>query len=64
MAGEHLMPTYARQAVAFARGEGAWLTDTDGKRYLDAIAGIAVCNLGHAHPAVVEAVEEPWHGQP
>ncbi len=56
MAGEHLMPTYARQAVGFAQGEGAWLTDTDGKRYLDAIAGIAVCNLGHAHPGVTAAI--------
>lgn len=50
------MPTYARQAVTFERGEGAWLWDTDGKRYLDALAGIAVCNLGHAHPAVSEAL--------
>jgi len=58
MAGEHLMPTYARQAVAFAHGEGAWLTDTDGKRYLDAMAGIAVCNLGHAHPAVTRAIQQ------
>lgn len=52
----HIMPTYARQAVTFERGEGAWLWDTDGKRYLDALAGIAVCNLGHAHPAVSEAL--------
>lgn len=58
MAGEHLMPTYARQAVAFAKGEGSWLVDTDGKRYLDAIAGIAVCNLGHAHPAVTRAIQQ------
>lgn len=52
------MPTYARQAVTFERGEGAWLWDIDGKRYLDAIAGIAVCNLGHAHPAVHQALSE------
>lgn len=58
MVGEHLMPTYARQAVAFAQGEGAWLTDTEGKRYLDAMAGIAVCNLGHAHPAVTRAIQQ------
>jgi acetylornithine aminotransferase len=51
----HIMPTYARQAVTFERGEGAWLWDIDGKRYLDAIAGIAVCNLGHANPAVHQA---------
>lgn len=50
------MPTYARQAVTFERGEGAWLWDSNGKRYLDALAGIAVCNLGHAHPAVSEAL--------
>lgn len=56
MAGEHLMPTYARQPVAFASGEGCWLTDDAGHRYLDAIAGIAVCNLGHAHPAVTRAI--------
>ncbi|MFM8341713.1 MAG: acetylornithine transaminase [Methylomonas sp.] len=54
----HIMPTYARQAVTFERGEGAWLWDIDGKRYLDAIAGIAVCNLGHAHPAVHKALSE------
>ncbi|CAD6878618.1 Acetylornithine aminotransferase (EC 2.6.1.11) [Methylomonas albis] len=52
----HIMPTYARQSVTFARGEGAWLWDTDGRRYLDSVAGIAVCNLGHAHPAVYEAL--------
>lgn len=57
MAGEHLMPTYTRQAVGFVRGEGAWLVDEDGKRYLDAIAGIAVCNLGHAHPGVTRAIQ-------
>ena len=54
----HIMPTYARQAVTFERGEGAWLWDIDGKRYLDAIAGIAVCNLGHAHAAVHQALSE------
>lgn len=46
------MATYNRLPVAFARGEGAWVWDTDGKRYLDALSGIAVCGLGHAHPAV------------
>jgi len=50
------MSTYARQAVTFERGQGAWLWDVDGKQYLDAIAGIAVCNLGHAHPAVQQAL--------
>lgn len=53
-----LMPTYARQPIAFARGEGAWLWDTDGKRYLDTTAGIAVCGLGHAHPGVAAAIAD------
>ncbi|MGI8738466.1 MAG: aspartate aminotransferase family protein [Gammaproteobacteria bacterium] len=53
---EALMTTYARQPVCFARGEGVWLWDTQGKRYLDALAGIAVCGLGHAHPAVTQAI--------
>lgn len=52
----HVMPTYARLPVAFDHGEGVWLWDTDGNRYLDAIAGIAVCGLGHAHPAVTAAI--------
>lgn len=52
------MATYKRLPVTFARGEGVWLWDTDGKRYLDALAGIAVCGLGHAHPAVRDAICE------
>ncbi|MFZ2450420.1 MAG: aspartate aminotransferase family protein [Methylovulum miyakonense] len=54
----HIMPTYGRLAVTFERGEGAWLWDDQGKRYLDALSGIAVCNLGHAHPAVHQALCE------
>ncbi len=50
------MSTYARLPVTFARGEGAWLWDTAGKKYLDAFSGVAVCGLGHAHPAVAEAL--------
>ena len=50
------MATYGRLPVAFTRGEGAWLWDSDGKRYLDALAGIAVCGLGHAHPHVRDAL--------
>ncbi|SDY03689.1 acetylornithine aminotransferase [Allochromatium warmingii] len=50
------MATYNRLPVTFDRGEGVWLWDTDGRRYLDALAGIAVCGLGHAHPAVREAL--------
>jgi len=53
-----VMPTYARLPVMFDRGEGAWLWDTEGKRYLDAISGVAVCSLGHAHPAISRAVCE------
>ena len=52
----HLMDTYARQPVTFTRGEGAWLWDTDGKRYLDGLAGIAVNTLGHAHPRFTAAL--------
>ncbi|EGW53048.1 aspartate aminotransferase family protein [Candidatus Endoriftia persephonae] len=55
---DSLMATYARLPVTFERGEGAWLWDTDGRRYLDAVSGIAVCNLGHAHPAVRQALCE------
>ncbi len=51
-----LMNTYGTRALTFARGEGSWLFDTAGKRYLDAISGIAVCGLGHAHPAVAETL--------
>ena len=50
------MSTYSRLPVTFERGEGAWLWDTTGKKYLDAISGVAVCGLGHAHPAVAEAL--------
>lgn len=52
----HVMPTYARLPVTFERGEGAWLWDDQGKPYLDALSGIAVCSLGHAHPAVTAAI--------
>lgn len=50
------MQTYGRLPVTFERGSGAWLWDSDNNRYLDAVAGIAVCNLGHAHPAIHKAV--------
>lgn len=52
----HLMQTYGRLPVSFARGEGAWLWDTNGRKYLDALAGVAVCGLGHSHPAVTAAI--------
>ena len=52
----HLMNTYARQQVAFVRGEGAWLWDEAGNKYLDALAGIAVNTLGYAHPKFTKAL--------
>ena len=52
-----LIKNYGRMDVTFARGEGVWLWDDTGRRYLDALSGIAVCGLGHAHPAVARAVE-------
>ena len=54
----HVMNTYARLPVSFVRGEGAWLWDADGKRYLDGLAGIAVNTLGHAHPRFTAALTE------
>jgi acetylornithine/N-succinyldiaminopimelate aminotransferase len=53
-----LMETYQRLPVAFESGEGVWLLDREGNRYLDAISGIAVCSLGHAHPEVARAVAD------
>ena len=54
----HLMNTYGRQPVAFSHGEGVWVWDTEGKRYLDALAGIAVNTLGHAHPKLTKVLTE------
>ena len=51
-----VMPTYARIPVAFVRGEGSYVYDSNGKRYLDGLTGIAVCGLGHAHPKVADAI--------
>ncbi|GBU16003.1 MULTISPECIES: aspartate aminotransferase family protein [Methylobacterium] len=60
-----LLPTYARAPLSFERGEGAWLVASDGERYLDFGAGIAVNALGHAHPHLVAALTEQagklWH---
>ena len=53
-----VMPTYARLPVSFVRGEGTTLYDDAGKAYLDALTGIAVCGLGHAHPKVAAAIAE------
>jgi acetylornithine/N-succinyldiaminopimelate aminotransferase len=55
---EHLVPAYARQPVAFERGEGARLWDSAGEEYLDFQTGLAVTSLGHGHPAVVAAIRE------
>jgi acetylornithine/N-succinyldiaminopimelate aminotransferase len=60
-----ILPTYNRAPLSFERGEGAWLVEEGGSRYLDLGAGIAVNALGHAHPALVEALTEQagklWH---
>ncbi len=60
-----LLPTYARAPMTFVKGEGAWLTEADGRRFLDLGAGIAVNALGHAHPALVQALTDQagqlWH---
>jgi len=60
-----LVPNYARVPLAFERGEGSWLVTRRGERYLDFGSGIAVNNLGHAHPRLVEALkaqaEKLWH---
>ena len=64
-ASEIVMGTYARQDLVFARGEGVWLISESGERYLDFGSGVAVNNLGHAHPrlvaALAEQAEKLWH---
>ncbi len=52
----HLMPVFGRQQISFVRGQGSYLYTADGTEYLDALTGIAVCGLGHSHPAVTEAI--------
>ncbi len=56
--GANVMPTYKRYPIAFEHGEGVWLFDAEGNKYLDAISGIAVCPLGHAHPALSKALSD------
>lgn len=56
--GSNVMPTYGRQPIAFVRGEGCYLYDTEGKRYLDALAGVAVNALGHSHPGFTRAMTQ------
>lgn len=53
-----LLNTYKRLPVAFSHGEGVWLWDVEGNRYLDGLSGIGVNALGHAHPALVNAISE------
>ncbi len=53
-----LLPTYSRQPVSFVRGQGVWLWDDQGKQYFDALSGIAVCGLGHAHPVISAAIAD------
>ena len=55
---QHLMNTYGRQSIAFSRGEGSWLWDLEGKRYLDCLCSIAVSGIGHAHPRLTAAIRE------
>ena len=52
----NLMNTYARLPVTFVKGEGVWLWDDQGQRYLDALSGVAVCGLGHCHPRLAKAI--------
>ena len=60
-----VLPTYNRAPLSFVKGEGSWLIEADGRRFLDLGAGIAVNALGHAHPALVEVLTEQaktlWH---
>jgi acetylornithine/N-succinyldiaminopimelate aminotransferase len=58
---DHVMQTYGRLPVAFVRGEGTVLWDSEGKRYLDFLAGLAVTGLGHAHPEVADAIADQAH---
>ncbi|PLT48451.1 Acetylornithine aminotransferase [Paenibacillus pasadenensis] len=65
MSGEALFPTYARYPLALVKGEGSWLWDDQGNKYLDFMSGLAVTNLGHAPQAIKEALirqlDEVWH---
>ena len=58
LSNQFILNTYGQRKIALTRGEGATLWDAEGREYMDFFAGIAVCNLGHAHPAVTEAICE------
>ena len=53
---QYVMQTYGRLPVTFVRGEGSYLFDDEGNRYLDCLSGLAVTSLGHAHPEVADAI--------
>ena len=55
---EHIIPTYVRWPIKLVSGEGCHVTDSDGKTYLDLIAGLAVTSLGHAHPGLTTAIAD------
>lgn len=57
----HVLPTYGRAPISAAKGEGSYLYDTEGRRYVDFCAGIATCSLGHCHPVLVEALCKQAH---
>ena len=58
LADENIMNTYRRFPIVLVKGAGAKVWDVNGKEYLDFVAGIAVCNLGHSHPRVIDALKE------
>ena len=58
MEGSSLYQTYSRANLEFVRGEGVWLETSDGRRFLDCAAGIAVNSLGHSHPGLVKALKD------
>ncbi len=62
----YLFPTYKKKDIQLTQGKGAFLYSQDGKRYLDFMSGIAVTNLGHNHPSIVQALHKQadllWHG--
>src|SRR5581483_425366 len=64
-AKRHLLLNYKQQPVALVKGEGSWVWDADGKKYLDLLGGIATCALGHCHPQVTAAAKKQldtlWH---
>ena len=58
LASQYLLATYSRAPVVFQKGKGVYLWDVEGKKYIDMLAGVAVDNLGHAHPKIVKAITD------